>query len=138
LEKERHERSEDDLNRYFDAVTIHIQSVSSLFLWTAHETRVGISKKHVIPEVIVTEQTLLGTVTIAEEHNDSQMTLLTGISAFGYSIPPLFISKNKIFEAERLAEQQLFHGHDYMMRSAEKTSISEVLFIDWLQTQFIP
>jgi hypothetical protein len=56
----------------------------------------------------------------------------------GYSIPPLFISKNTIFEAERLAEQQLFHGHDYVMRNAEKTFITEVLFIDWLQTQFIP
>jgi hypothetical protein len=138
LEKEHHETSEDDLNRYFDAVTIHIQSVSSLFVWNADETQVGISKKYVIPEVIVKEQTRPGTITIAEEHDDSQMTLITGFSAFGYSIPPLFIGKNTIFDAERLAEQSLFHSHDYVMRSAEKTSITEVLFIDWLQTQFIP
>jgi hypothetical protein len=74
LEKERHETSEDDLNSYFDAVTIHIQSASSLFVWNADETQVGISKKHVIPEVIVKEQTPRGTVTIAEKHDDSQMT----------------------------------------------------------------
>jgi hypothetical protein len=79
-----------------------------------------------------------GTVTTAEEHNDTQMTLLASISAFGDSIPPLFISKSKRFEAERLAEQQLFHGRGYVMKTAEKTFLSEVLFIDWLQTQFTP
>jgi hypothetical protein len=54
------------------------------------------------------------------------MTLLTGISVFGDSIPPRFISKNKnkTFETEKLAEQQLFHGRDYMMKSAEKTFIA--------------
>jgi hypothetical protein len=66
------------------------------------------------------------------------MTLLKDIPAFGDSIPPLFISKNKTFEAERLTEQELFHDHDYLMRSAEKTFITEVLLIDWLRTQLIP
>jgi hypothetical protein len=79
-----------------------------------------------------------GTVTIAGEHDDSETTLLTGISEFGDSIPPLFISKNKTFEGEKLGEQQLFRSHDYMIRSAEKTFAIEVLDIDWLQTQFIP
>jgi hypothetical protein len=71
-------------------------------------------------------------ITIVEEHDDSQMTLLTGVSAFGASISPLFISKNKnkTFETERLAKQQLFHGHNDVMRSAEKTFITEILFID--------
>jgi hypothetical protein len=32
---------------------------------------------------------------------------------------------------------KLFHGHDSVMRSAEKTFITEALFIDWLHTQFI-
>jgi hypothetical protein len=59
---------------------------------------VGISKRHVAPDVIVAKQTPPGTVTIAEEHDDSQMTLLTGISAFGDSNPPLFISKNKLLK----------------------------------------
>jgi hypothetical protein len=76
-------------------------------------------------------------MTIAEEHDDNRMTLLTGISAFGDSIPPLFISKNN-FEAEGLAEQHPFHGHDYLMRSAEKMFMIRVLFIQWFQTQFIP
>jgi hypothetical protein len=79
-----------------------------------------------------------GTVTIAEEHEDRQVTLLTGVSGFGDSVAPLFISNNKTFEAERLAEQQLFHSHDYVIGSAEKTFVAEALFIGWLQTQFIP
>jgi hypothetical protein len=36
------------------------------------------------------------------------MTLITGSSAFGDSIPPLFISKNKTFEAERLPNKNYF------------------------------
>jgi hypothetical protein len=43
LEKDRHEISEDDLNRYFHAITIQLQNVSSLFVWNADETQVGIS-----------------------------------------------------------------------------------------------
>jgi hypothetical protein len=66
------------------------------------------------------------------------MMLLTGSSAFGGSIPSLFISKSKIFEAERLSKQTLFHDHDYAMKSGEKSFITEVLFIIWLQMQFIP
>jgi hypothetical protein len=66
------------------------------------------------------------------------MTLLINFSAFGDSIPPLFISKNKTFGAKRLAEQQPFHGHDYLVRSAEKTFITDVLFGDWPHARFIP
>jgi hypothetical protein len=71
LEKERNEISKDDLNRYFDAVTIQLQNVPSLFIWNADETRLGISKKHVAPDVIVAKQAPPGTVTITEEHDDS-------------------------------------------------------------------
>jgi hypothetical protein len=53
LDKGRHEISEDDLNRYFDVVTIQLQNVPSLFIWNADETRVGISKKRVASDVIV-------------------------------------------------------------------------------------
>jgi hypothetical protein len=49
----------------------------------------------------------------------------------------MFITNNKTFDEKALADQQRYHGHDYMMRTADKTFITEVLFIDWLQTQFI-
>jgi hypothetical protein len=65
------------------------------------------------------------------------MTLLTGISPLGYSITPPFISKNKTFEAERLAGQ-LFYGCDYVMNGAEETFVTEVLFVDRLVTWLIP
>jgi hypothetical protein len=41
LKKERHEASEEDIKRYFEALTIHLQKVPSLFVWNADETRVG-------------------------------------------------------------------------------------------------
>jgi hypothetical protein len=113
---------------------IQLQNVPSLFVWNTDETRIGISKKDIAPDVIVAKQTPRGTVTIAEENDESQMRFLTGISAYGGSIPPLFIIKSKSFEAEKLTEQQLFHSHGYVTKSAEKTSITEVLFIDGLQT----
>jgi hypothetical protein len=97
LEKERHEISDNDLNHYFDTITIQLQNVSSLFVWNKQKTRVGISKKHLAPDVIVTKQTQPRTVTIAEEHDDNQMTLLTGISVFGDSIPPSFTSESETF-----------------------------------------
>jgi hypothetical protein len=64
--------------------------------------------------------------------------MLTAISAFRDSTPPLFISKNKTFLSEGLAEQQLYHDHDYVTRNSTKTLMTEVLFIDWLQTESIP
>jgi hypothetical protein len=105
LEKERHKVWEDDLNRCVDAVAIQLQNVPLLFAWNADETQVGISKKYIATDVIVAKQIPPGTVTIAEEHDGSQMTLLTGISPFGDPIPPLFTRKNKTFEIERPAEQ---------------------------------
>jgi hypothetical protein len=50
----------------------------------------------------------------------------------------MFISKSRTFETERLAEQQLSHRHDCVMRSAEKILITDVLFIDSLQAQLMP
>jgi hypothetical protein len=40
------------------------------------------------------------------------------------------VAKSKIFEAARLAEKQLFHGHNYVMKSAENTFLADVLFVD--------
>jgi hypothetical protein len=137
LEREPAEILENNLNHYFDTVMIRLQNALSRFVWNADETRAQISEMHVAPDLIVAKQTPPGTVTITEEHNDSQMTLLAWIPAFEDSIPPLFISKNKTFEAERLPEQQLFHGHDYVMTHVEKTFMTEAAFVDWLQTLLI-
>jgi hypothetical protein len=138
LEKDRHDVSSDDLKRYFEAMMVHLRTVPSIFVWNADETRVGAAKKQTRPEVIVDARTQAGTVTIAQERDDSQLTMLTAISAFGDSLPPMFITKNKTFEEAKLAAEQLYHPHDYVIREASKTFITEVLFIDWLETQFIP
>jgi hypothetical protein len=50
----------------------------------------------------------------------------------------MFITNNKNFDETALGDQQLYHGHDHVMRTADKTFITELSFIDWLQTQFIP
>jgi hypothetical protein len=72
---------------------------------------------------------------VPEDRNDTQLTPLTVISAFGDSTCPLFISKLKTFEKALLAEQKLYEGHDYAIRSASRTSITEVLSLTGL-TQF--
>jgi hypothetical protein len=86
----------------------------------------------------VVKGTQPGSVTVVDERDDGQLTLLAAISAFGDSIPPVFITNNKTFDETALADQQLYHEHNYVMRTADKTFITEVLFIDWLETQFIP
>jgi hypothetical protein len=50
--------------------------------------------------------------------------MLTAISAFGDSIPPVFITNNKTFNETTLADQQLYHGHDYVTCTADKTFIT--------------
>jgi hypothetical protein len=84
------------------------------------------------------KQTRPRTVTVPKERNDSQSIMLTAISAFGHSTRPMFISKNKTFPSEALAEQQFNHDHGYVVRNSAKAFMTKVLFIDWLQTQFIP
>jgi hypothetical protein len=64
--------------------------------------------------------------------------MLTAISAFGDSIRPMLITSNKTFEQAKLTEEQLYHGHDYVIRMALKTFVTEILFIDSLQNLFIP
>jgi hypothetical protein len=100
------------------------------------ETRVGCPKKIAPPEVIVTTNTKLGSVTLREARNDMQLILLTALSAFGDSTYTLFISRFKIFENALLAAQKLYEGHDYTIRSAPQAFTTEVLFIDWLKTNF--
>jgi hypothetical protein len=55
---------------------------------------------------------------------------------FGDSTHPLFISKPKTFGKTLLAARKLYAGHGYVIRSAQKTLITELLFIDWLETIF--
>jgi hypothetical protein len=105
LEKERHEVSEQDIKSYFDAIVLHLQTIPSLFIWNADETRVGTPKKGSPPEVIVAKDTEPRSVTVANERDDSQLTLSTAISAFGDSILPMFITNNKTFNKTALADQ---------------------------------
>jgi hypothetical protein len=52
-----------------------LQNTPSLFAWKADESRVRIARKHVAPDVIIAKQTPLGTLTIGEERDDSQLAL---------------------------------------------------------------
>jgi hypothetical protein len=63
---------------------------------------------------------------------------LTGISAFGDSTPPFFVSKNKTFEKKKLTDFEMHEGHRYTIRTAPQTSMTEVLFVDSLKTVFLP
>jgi hypothetical protein len=81
---------------------IHLQKVSSFFVWNADETRVGKPKKQEALDVVVSPTMKTGPVTIAEECDDSQLRVLTAISAFGDSVPLFFITKNKTFEKNLL------------------------------------
>jgi hypothetical protein len=95
-------------------------------------------KKTSPPEVTPASNTISGSVTLAEVRDDRQLTLLTAISAFEDSTRPLFISKLKTFKKMFLAAQKLYAGHYYVVRSAPKTFITELLFIDWLEKIFSP
>jgi hypothetical protein len=90
------------------------------------------------PNVIVAASTKPGTVTMPEEKDNTLLMLVIVISALGDSTCPMFITKNKTFDETSLATQKLFEEHDYTVRTAHKTFITEVLFIDWLQNVFIP
>jgi hypothetical protein len=105
LEKERHNVSEEDLRNYVDTMSIRFEKIPSLFVWNADETRVGTSKKCASPQVIVAKQTQPRTVTVAKGCDDSQLTIRTAISAFADSPPSMFMSKNKTFISEAVAEQ---------------------------------
>jgi hypothetical protein len=138
LEKDRHDVSPNEARSYFDTVAGKLTAFPSPFVWNVYETRVGCPKRIAHSEVIVATNTKPGSVTVPEERNDAQLTLLTAISAFGDSICPLFISKLKTFEKAILAAQKVYEGHDCAIRSAPRAFITEVLFIGWLDTIFLP
>jgi hypothetical protein len=113
-----------------------LSTAPSLSVRNADGTRVGASKKEQGPLVIVSVRTHLKTcITVAQTCDDAQLALLTAISAFGDSIPPLFISKSKSFEKQ--ADQQLFEHRNYTIRTAPKNFMTEVLFIDWSENVFL-
>jgi hypothetical protein len=125
LDKDRHDVSPDEVRNYFDTVAGQLKAIPSPFVQNVDETRVGCST-----------DTKPGSITVPEKQDDAQLTLLTAISAFRDSICPLFISKLKIFEKAFLAAQKLCEGHDYAIRSAPRTFITEVISIDSLDTIF--
>jgi hypothetical protein len=49
-------------------------------------------------------RTQAGCVTLADERDDGQQLLFTAISAFGDSIPPMFLTKDKTFEEKALMD----------------------------------
>jgi hypothetical protein len=118
LEKDRHDVSPDEVRSYFDTVAGQLKAIPSPFMWNLDETRVRCPKRIAKPEVIVATNTKPGSVTVPEERDDAQLTLLTAISAFGDSTCPLFISKLKTFEKVLPVVQKLYEGHDYAIRSA--------------------
>jgi hypothetical protein len=109
LVRNRPSISPHDLKRYFETVDSQINSIPSPFLWNADEMRVACPKTTSPPEVIVGDWT-----------------------------SPYFIWKLKPFDRTLLTAQQLYEGHDYTIRSTPGTLITEVLFIDWLETIFVP
>jgi hypothetical protein len=82
-----------------------------------------VHRKTAPPNVIVAASTKSRTVTVPEEKDDAQLTLITVISASGDFTIPMFISKNKTFDKVSLAAQQLFERHDCTIRTAEKLSL---------------
>jgi hypothetical protein len=138
LEKDRHDVSPDEVRSYFDTVAGQLKAIPLPFVWNVDETRVRCPKRIAEPEIIVATNPKPGSVTVPEERDDAQLTLLTAISAFRGSTCPLFISKLKRFEKALLVVQKLYEGHDYAIRSAPRTFITEALFIDWLDTIFLP
>jgi hypothetical protein len=102
LEKDGYDVSAGDIRAYFEDISVQLPSVPSAFFWNVDETRVGSTKHMSPPDMIVASGTKPGSVTIPEIRDDAQFTLLAAISAFGDSIYPYFISKNKKFEKQLL------------------------------------
>jgi hypothetical protein len=138
LEKDRHNVSLDDMKRNFETLAGQVKSNPSRSVWSADQMKVGCQKKASRSEVIIAVNTKPGSVTIPEVRDDAQFTLRTAISTFRNSTYPFFISKLKRFEKTLLTEQKRYEGHDHTIRSASRTFITEVLFIDWLETIFSP
>jgi hypothetical protein len=135
--KNPHDVLPDDIKPYLENLNGQFKSVPLAFVWNADETRVGCLKKTTPPEVIVTIYTTLGSVTVPEVRDDTQLTLLTAVSVFGNWTYPLFISELKTFEETMLPTQKLEEYHDYTVWPAPRTFITAILLIGWLETIFL-
>jgi hypothetical protein len=94
LEPERHFVDSGEVTEYFRVLKESIEGVPSLFIWNVDETRVAGPKKGTVPMVIVSAKTNRNLLTISQPKDNTQLTMVAAISAFGDSTPPLFISKN--------------------------------------------
>jgi hypothetical protein len=88
LEKDRHDVSADEVRSYFDTVACQLKAIPLPFVWNVDKMRVGCPKRIAQTEVIVATNTEPGSVTVPEERDDAQLTLLTAISVFGDSPYP--------------------------------------------------
>jgi hypothetical protein len=103
LEKDRHEVSPEEVRNYFDTVAGQLKAIRSPFVWNVDATRLGCPKRMAQPEGMIVTNMKPGSVTLPEEWDDAQLTLLTEISALGDSTCPLSISKLKTFGKAFLA-----------------------------------
>jgi hypothetical protein len=130
LEEDRHNVDPDEIKSCLNCCKDRLKTIRYMFVWNVDKTRVRAAKKQQAPNVIVSSQAGPGLITVPENRADSQLTLLAGISAFGDSTPPFFISKNKMFETYPLSELEIYEGHDYTIRTPPRTFMTEMLFID--------
>jgi hypothetical protein len=126
LEKDRHNVIADNGQRYFVRVKVHLRTVLSVAVWNADEMRIRVPKKQQVPTVIISASTGPGLITVSESRDDSQLTLLTPTSALCDPIPPVFLSKNKGFEKNRLPEHQIYQRYDSTIRTSPMTFMNEV------------
>jgi hypothetical protein len=69
------------------------------------------------------KQTRLKTMTIEENRDESQLNVITVVSPFADFIPLMFVTKNKTFETERLAESHCYSDDEDVIRCSGKRFI---------------
>jgi hypothetical protein len=107
------------------------------FAWNVDEARTGRLTKLAPPEVNVATNTGLGSVTCLKLAVicNPLCSLLFPRSEIQHV---LFSSKSKTFEKALPAAEKFHEGHGYVIQSTLRTVITEVLFIDWLETILLP
>jgi hypothetical protein len=112
IETDRHNVNPDETRAYLDCSKDQLKTIPLILVWNADERRVATAKKQQAANVVLSSRTGPEPITVPEIRDDSQLTLLTAISAFGGSTPPFFLSKNKNFEKDLLGELEMYEGHD--------------------------
>jgi hypothetical protein len=124
--------------RAMDGRRNRIQWTPSPFVWNVDETRVGCPKKCISSKVIVSPKAGPGCVESLQVKDDAQLAPVAAISAFGNAGVSMFITKVKTFDKIGLGDQMLLDGHEYIIQSVNKMSITEVLFTDWMNRICFP